>query len=87
MASLEEIEGAEYIVDGSLTNYLIGIVTARGGKSDMMITRLDANTGDFEAYAVLPEIRWLWGDSVEQTGNSGFGMHLPRPFFGVCTHM
>ena len=44
---------------------------------DMIITRLDSNSGDIEAYAVLPDIRWVWKSGVEETGNSPFGKTSP----------
>ena len=63
--------GLDIIADGILTNYLVGIA-AFNRRKDMMITRLDAS-GDIESYAVLPEIRWVWGPGGEETGNTAFG--------------
>ena len=76
VASLIEFGGSDYIVDGITTDYLIGVASS-GGKKDMIITRLDSNSGDIEAYAVLPDIRWVWKSGVEETGNSPFGKTSP----------
>jgi hypothetical protein len=72
VASIEEgIGNSDIVVDGILTNYLIG-VAATGERKDLMITRLDVD-GGIEAYAVLPEIRWEWGSAGEEAGNTDFG--------------
>ena len=80
--------GIDFIVDGVQRAYLIGVGMSASNR-DMIVYRLSDN-GDYQDYAILPEINFVWGPSGEPNGGGAWGAAYtytggsrPRVFFSA----